>query len=41
MLKKMEDELQAEVSAAFEFAEASPFPYSDKAFAGLFADRSQ
>ena len=34
---KMDDEINAEIRDAFDFAEQSPFPSSSEAFEGLFA----
>ncbi len=37
-IKRMDDELQAEVQAAFNFAESAPYPDSEQAFQGIFAE---
>ena len=39
-IKRMDDEIQAEIRAAFDFAEISPFPESARAFEGIFAERA-
>lgn len=36
-LRSLQDALRAEVAAAFDFAEASPFPPAEDAYRGLFA----
>ena len=38
-VKYMEDEIQAEIRAAFDFAESSPFPEPERAFQGIFAEK--
>ena len=37
-IKHMEDEINAEIQLAFNFAETSPYPESQDAFRGIFAD---
>jgi TPP-dependent pyruvate/acetoin dehydrogenase alpha subunit len=37
-IKQMEDEINAEIQVAFNFAETSPYPESQDAFRGIFAD---
>ncbi len=37
-IKRMEDEMQAEIQAAFNFAENSPYPGPEEAFQGIFAE---
>jgi TPP-dependent pyruvate/acetoin dehydrogenase alpha subunit len=36
-LKSLDDQIAQEIAEAFEFAERSPFPSADEAFAGLYA----
>jgi pyruvate dehydrogenase E1 component alpha subunit len=36
-LKRMEDEIQTEIQAAFNFADNSPYPEPEEAFQGIFA----
>jgi pyruvate dehydrogenase E1 component alpha subunit len=39
-VKNMEDEIQAEILAAFDFAENSPYPESEQAFQGIFSEKA-
>jgi TPP-dependent pyruvate/acetoin dehydrogenase alpha subunit len=39
-IKRMDDEIQAEIRAAFDFAEISPFPEPARAFEGIFAEKA-
>ena len=39
-IKHMEDEIQAEIRTAFDFAENSPFPEPGFAFQGMFAEKA-
>ena len=39
-VKNMEDEIQAEIQAAFDFAENSPYPESEQAFQGIFSEKA-
>ena len=39
-VKHIEDEIQAEIQAAFDFAENSPFPKPGSAFQGMFAEKA-
>ena len=39
-VKHMEDEIQAEIQKAFDFAENSPFPEPGQAFQGIFAKKA-
>jgi TPP-dependent pyruvate/acetoin dehydrogenase alpha subunit len=39
-IKRMDNEIQAEIRAAFDFAEISPFPEPARAFEGIFAEKA-
>lgn len=39
-VKHMEHEIEAEIRAAFDFAESSPFPEPRRAFQGMFAEKA-
>ena len=39
-VKDMEDEIQAEIQTAFDFAENSPYPESEQAFQGIFSEKA-
>jgi TPP-dependent pyruvate/acetoin dehydrogenase alpha subunit len=39
-VKHMEDQIQAEIRVAFDFAESSPFPEPVSAFQGMFAEKA-
>ena len=40
-VKHIEDEIQTEILAAFDFAERSPFPEPGYAFQGIFAEKTE